>query len=188
MPFEFRNVEIPGPLLIQPQVFGDNRGFFLEMYKHSDYAQAGIREHLVQDNYSRSERGVLRGLHYQKAPYAQGKLVTCLRGAIYDVAVDIRKSSPSFGKWVGIELSEENKFLFYVPQGFAHGFQVLSESADVLYKCTSEYSPANDRGIIWNDPDIAVPWPLKDPLLSTKDRIHPRLQDSDNNFAFTGEL
>jgi dTDP-4-dehydrorhamnose 3,5-epimerase len=187
MPFEFRNVAIPGPLLIKPQVFGDSRGFFLELYKHSDFALAGIREHLVQDNYSRSEQGVLRGLHFQKAPYAQGKLVVCLQGEIFDVAVDIRKGSPSFGKGFSVRLSEENRLQFYVPPGFAHGFQVMSESADVLYKCTAEYSPANDRGIIWNDPDIAVPWPLGNPLLSAKDRLLPLLKNCDSNFEFRGE-
>ncbi|HTG00208.1 MAG TPA: dTDP-4-dehydrorhamnose 3,5-epimerase [Nitrospirota bacterium] len=187
MPFEFRNMAIPGPVLVQPQVFGDSRGFFLELYKHDDYAKAGIGDHLVQDNYSRSGRGVLRGLHYQKPPFAQGKLVTCLRGAIYDVAVDVRHGSPHFGKWVGVELSEENKQLLYVPVGFAHGFQVVSEVAEVMYKCTSAYSPQNEGGIIWNDPDVAVQWPLKDPLLSAKDRILPSLRDGEVVFQYEGE-
>jgi dTDP-4-dehydrorhamnose 3,5-epimerase len=183
MPFEFVPLEIPGLILVKPKVFGDDRGFFLELYKHSDFALAGIRDHLVQDNYSRSARGVLRGLHYQKQPKAQGKLVTCIKGRIYDVAVDIRKGSPQFGKWAGAELSEENKHLLYVPRGFAHGFQVLSETAEVMYKCTDEYSPSDDRGIIWNDPDINIAWPLKDPILSGKDKIHPRLRDCDNSFT-----
>lgn len=185
MPFEFQAVSLPGPLLVKPRIFGDSRGFFLELYKHSDFAQAGIREHLVQDNYSRSGRGVLRGLHYQKNPHAQGKLVACLQGTIYDVAVDIRKGSPFYGKWIGIELSGENRFSFYVPPGFAHGFQVLSESADVLYKCTAEYSPESDRGIIWNEPEIAVAWPFGAPVLSAKDKVHPGLKDCDNNFVFS---
>ncbi len=184
MPFEFRSLEIPGPVLIRPRVFGDARGFFLELYKHSEFAAAGIREHLVQDNYSRSARGVLRGLHYQKSPKAQGKLVMCLQGGIFDVAVDIRKGSPHFGKWTGAELTRENRLMLYVPPGFAHGFQVLSESAEVMYKCTEEYSPSDDRGIIWNDPDIGIAWPITDPVLSGKDGMQPRLRDADNNLTF----
>ncbi len=184
MPFEFKSLEMPGPILIRPQVFGDVRGFFLEVYKHTDFAGAGIREHLVQDNYSKSEKGVLRGLHYQKTPKAQGKLVICLHGSIYDVAVDISKGSPHYGKWVGVELSEENRLMLYVPPGFAHGFQVLSETAEVMYKCTEEYSPSDDRGIIWNDPEIGIAWPLPAPILSDKDKTHPGLRDADNNFTF----
>lgn len=183
MPFEFKPLELPGLVLVRPQVFGDDRGYFVELYKRSDFARGGIREQLVQDNYSKSARGVLRGLHYQKNPKAQGKLVMCLKGGIYDVAVDIRKGSPHYGKWAGVELSEENRQMLFVPPGFAHGFQVLSEFAEVLYKCTEEYSPLNDRGIIWNDPDINIAWPLKDPVLSGKDKIHPRLRDADNNFT-----
>ncbi len=184
MPFEFTSLGMPGPILIRPRVFGDDRGFFLELYKHTDFAGAGIREHLVQDNYSKSAKGVLRGLHYQKTPKAQGKLVICLQGRIYDVAVDIRTGSPQYGKWVGEELSEENRLMLYVPPGFAHGFQVLSETAEVMYKCTEEYSPSDDRGIIWNDPEIAIAWPLPAPILSGKDKIHPGLRDADNNFTF----
>jgi dTDP-4-dehydrorhamnose 3,5-epimerase len=182
MPFEFRTFDISGLVLVIPRVFGDDRGYFVELYKHSDFVQGGIREHLVQDNYSKSARGVLRGLHYQKNPRAQGKLVICMKGTIYDVAVDIRKGSSHYGKWLGVELSEGNRHMLYVPPGFAHGFQVLSDTAEVLYKCTSEYSPADERGIIWNDPDINVAWPLKDPVLSGKDKVHPRLRDADNNF------
>jgi dTDP-4-dehydrorhamnose 3,5-epimerase len=182
MPFKFTKLEIPGLLLIKPQVFGDDRGFFFELYKYSDFQREGIREHLVQDNYSKSSKGVLRGLHYQKSPKAQGKLVMCLKGNIFDIAVDIRKGSPHYGKWVGIDLTEENKDMLYVPPGFAHGFQVLSETAEVLYKCTSEYSPTDDRGIIWNDQDINISWPLSKPILSGKDKAHRRLQDADNNF------
>jgi dTDP-4-dehydrorhamnose 3,5-epimerase len=185
MPFEFTPFEIPGLVLIKPQVFDDGRGFFLELYKHSDFATAGIQEHLVQDNYSKSAKGVLRGLHYQKNPKAQGKLVMCIKGKIFDVAVDIRTGSPHYGKWAGVELSGENKRLLYVPAGFAHGFQVVSDMAEVLYKCTEEYSPANDRGVIWSDPEIGIAWPLNDPLLSGKDKIHPFLKDADNNFVYT---
>lgn len=183
MPFEFTTLEIPGLALVRPQVFGDDRGFFLELYKHSEFARGGVPEHLVQDNYSKSAKGVLRGLHYQKAPKAQGKLVMCMKGVIYDVAVDIRKDSPHYGKWISSELTDENRLMLYVPPGFAHGFQVLSDTAEVLYKCTEEYSPSDDRGIIWNDPDINIAWPLKDPVLSGKDKIHPRLRDADNDFT-----
>ncbi len=182
MPFEFRRLEIADLVLIRPQVFEDARGFFLEIYKHTDFAAAGIPEHFVQDNYSRSTRGTLRGLHYQKNPKAQGKLVSCLRGTIFDVGVDIRKGSPHYGKWAGVELSGENRQMLYVPPGFAHGFQVLSESAEVLYKCTGEYSPADDRGVIWNDPDIHISWPAGNPVLSAKDMKHPALRNADNNF------
>lgn len=182
MPFEFKTFDIPGPVLVHPQVFGDDRGFFLELYKHTDFVQGGIKEHLVQDNYSKSSKGVLRGLHYQKTPRAQGKLVMCMKGRIFDVAVDIRTGSSQYGKWIGVELSEENRLMLYVPPGFAHGFQVLSDTAEVMYKCTNEYSPADDRGIIWNDPDINISWPLKDPVLSGKDQLHPFLRNADNNF------
>ncbi len=184
MPFEFKSAEIPGPVIIRPRIFEDDRGFFLEMYKHSEFMAAGISDHLVQDNFSRSIKGVLRGLHYQKSPNVQGKLVTCLKGRIFDVAVDIRAGSPHFGKWAGVELTEENRLMLYVPPGFAHGFQVMSESAEVMYKCTGEYSPSDDRGIIWNDPDIGIAWPLPDPILSGKDRKQPRLRDSGNDLMF----
>ena len=182
MPFEFIPLEITGLTLIKPQVFGDERGFFFETYKYADFSQAGLGENLVQDNYSRSVKGVLRGLHYQKDPKAQGKLVTCIKGRIFDVAIDIRRGSPNYGRWTGVELSEENRHLLYLPPGFAHGFQVMSDSADVMYKCTQEYSPADDRGIIWNDPDINIAWPLQSPLLSEKDKKHPLFRDADNNF------
>jgi len=184
MPFEFSGINIPGPVLVRPRVFDDGRGFFLELYKHSEFAAAGIQEHLVQDNYSKSAKGVLRGLHYQKDPRAQGKLVMCLKGRIYDVAVDVRAGSPFFGKWDGVELSEENRLMLYVPPGFAHGFQVLSDNAEVMYKCTSEYSPKDERGIIWNDPDMKISWPLPEPVLSGKDKLNPPLAEADNNFLF----
>lgn len=183
MPFEFEKLDIPGLVLIKPRIFGDDRGFFLELYKYSDFVRGGIPEHLVQDNYSKSTKGVLRGLHYQKVPKAQGKLIMCIKGKIFDVAVDIRKGSLQYGKWVGIRLTEENKHMLYVPPGFAHGFQVLSNAAEVLYKCTNEYSLADDRGIIWSDQDLNIDWPLSSPILSAKDAVHPRLKDADNNFS-----
>ena len=184
MPFEFIPLDIPGPLVIESRIFGDDRGSFVEIYRHSDFARAGITEHFVQDNFSRSGRGVLRGLHFQKDPTAQGKLVRCVKGRIYDVAVDIRQGAPSYARWIGIELSEDNNLMFYVPPGFAHGFVVLSGSAEVLYKCTAEYAPENDRGILWNDPEIGIDWPVREPILSGKDRIHPVLRMADNNFRY----
>jgi dTDP-4-dehydrorhamnose 3,5-epimerase len=182
MPFIFTMLEIPGVVLIETKKFGDDRGFFMETYKQSKFANAGIKEHFVQDNHSRSVRGVLRGLHYQKDPHAQGKLVRCLHGKIFDVAVDIRIGSPTFGKWAGAELSGDNNLMLYVPKGFAHGFLVLSDTTEVLYKCTEEYAPEDDRGILWNDPTINIAWPVTDPLLSEKDRTRPLLKDADNNF------
>jgi dTDP-4-dehydrorhamnose 3,5-epimerase len=185
VPFKFIPFEIPGLVLIQPQVFGDNRGFFLELYKHADFVRAGITEHFVQDNFSRSSLGVLRGMHYQKSPKTQGKLVLCINGRIYDVAVDIRKGSPHYGTWAGIELSGENRSMLYVPPGFAHGFQVISETAEVQYKCTEEYSPADERGIIWNDKNINIVWPIVDPILSGKDEKNQPLQLVDNDFVYS---
>jgi dTDP-4-dehydrorhamnose 3,5-epimerase len=184
VPFEFRELDIPGLLLIEPKVFSDDRGFFLEIYKHSEFINAGVHEHFVQDNFSRSSEGVLRGLHYQKDPRAQGKLVRCMKGSIFDVAVDIRKGSPTYARWVGQELSERNNLMLYVPAGFAHGFLTLSETAEVLYKCTAEYSLSDDRGIIWNDPDINIAWGENAPILSAKDGMLPILPDAENTFRY----
>jgi len=156
----------------------------METYKYSDFIHVGITDYFVQDNFSHSARGILRGLHFQKNPNAQGKLVQCLKGKIFDVAVDIRKGSPTFGRWLSKELSEENKHILYIPPQFAHGFVVLSETADVFYKCTKEYAPGDDRGIIWNDPDINILWPVKDPVLSEKDARFPLLKDADINFTY----
>ena len=179
MPFNFRQLEIPDVILVEPKLFGDERGFFMEVYKHSDFVEAGIKEHFVQDNHSRSSSRVLRGLHYQKSPMQQGKLVRCLAGRIFDVAVDIRKGSPTFAGWVGAELTADNNHMLYVPPDFAHGFVVLSETADVVYKCTAEYSAALDRGIRWDDPEINIEWPVAEPVLSPKDMELPLLRDSD---------
>jgi dTDP-4-dehydrorhamnose 3,5-epimerase len=184
MPFTFKRLSIPDVILIEPRIFADARGFFVETYKYSDFLNIGIREQFVQDNHSRSAHRILRGLHYQKDPHAQGKLVQCIKGNIFDVAVDIRKGSPTFGRWDGVELSEEDHRMLYVPPGFAHGFVVLSGSADVVYKCTGEYSQADDRGIIWNDPDINIQWPVSDPVLSEKDMKLPLLRDADNNYEY----
>ncbi|OGW40707.1 MAG: dTDP-4-dehydrorhamnose 3,5-epimerase [Nitrospirae bacterium RBG_13_39_12] len=184
MPFNFKKLEIPEVMLVEPEILRDARGSFMEAYKYSDFARAGIEEHFLQDNYSRSAKGVLRGLHFQKNPNAQGKLVQCIKGKIFDVAVDIRKGSPTFGKWVSAELSEENNLMLYVPAGFAHGFVVLSEASGVIYKCTREYSPGADSGIIWNDNEINIHWPVKEPILSERDMKHPALRYADNNFEY----
>lgn len=190
MPFEFIRTEIPEVVLIKPKVFGDERGFFMETYKKSEFEKFGIDTDFVQDNHSRSVKGVLRGLHFQKEPYAQGKLIRCIRGKIFDVAVDIRKGSPTFGKWVGFELSEENKYLLWIPKGFAHGFLTLSDEAEVIYKVSgAEYNPQSEAGIIWNDPDISINWPLEGIekiILSEKDKKLPRLKDTDLNFFYGG--
>ncbi len=179
MPFIFKELSLPGVALITPQVFCDARGVFSEIYKLSEFSKAGIPEYFVQDNYSRSSRHVLRGMHYQKDPMAQGKLVRCIKGGVFDVAVDIRKGSHTYGKWAGVELSEENNQMLYIPPGFAHGFIVLSETADIIYKCTEEYSPKHEGGIIWNDPDIGIDWPVRDPELSEKDKALPLLKDAE---------
>lgn len=163
-----------GVLLIEPTVHGDDRGFFMETYHLEKFQDAGIVETFVQDNHSRSARGVLRGLHYQQ-PNPQGKLVRCTRGALFDVAVDIRAGSPQFGSWFGAELSEENRLMLWIPPGFAHGFCAVSPVADLVYKCTALYDAANDRSIAWNDPAIGIRWPLSSPVLSSKDAAAPTL-------------
>ncbi len=184
MPFKFQHLRIPDVLLIKTVPAGDNRGFFKETYQLSAFRASGIPVSFVQDNYSHSIRGVLRGLHYQLDPDAQGKLVMALSGEIFDVGVDIRRGSPTYGEWVGEKLSAENGLLLYLPPGFAHGFCVLSETADVLYKVSREYAPQRDRGIIWNDPEIAIDWPVGKPVLSSKDARLPFLRNADNNFNY----
>jgi dTDP-4-dehydrorhamnose 3,5-epimerase len=168
---------LPGVLVIEPRLFRDDRGFFLETFRSERYADAGITQPFVQDNFSRSIRGTLRGLHFQE-PHGQGKLVQVLRGTVFDVAVDIRRGSPTFGKWVGLELSGEDIRQLWIPAGFAHGFCVLSDQADFLYKCTAPYVPEAERGIIWNDPQLAIEWPVDKPLISPKDAAAPRLADA----------
>lgn len=184
MPFEFIKTEIPDVILIQPRVFGDHRGFFMETYKYSDFASNGIKERFVQDNHSRSSYGVVRGLHYQINPKAQGKLVRCLSGRILDVAVDIRTGSPSFGKWVSFELNEENRHMLYVPAGFAHGFSVLSDTCEVHYKTTDEYSPEHERSIVWDDKDLGIDWKITEASLAEKDAGAPCLKNAEYNFIF----
>ena len=165
--------EIPDVLIFEPKVFGDERGFFMESFNQKVFEEAvGRKVEFVQDNHSKSSKGVLRGLHYQLEPYAQGKLVRCVVGEDFDVAVDIRKSSPTFGKWVGVNLSAENKRQLWIPEGFAHGFLVLSETAEFLYKTTNYYHPDSDRGIVWNDPILSIKWPTiehNNYILSIKD-------------------
>jgi len=182
MPFQFHRLEIPELILVEARRFEDERGFFMETYQRSQFSANGIAEAFVQDNLSYSVRGVLRGLHYQKRPKAQGKLVQVLLGQVFDVAVDIRKRSPTYGKWIGTVLSADSGRILYVPPGFAHGFCVLSKEAAVGYKVTEEYAPDLDRGIRWNDPDIGIQWPIADPVLSPKDARLPFLNEADNNF------
>ena len=163
------SLEIPDVKLIKPRRFDDDRGFFCQTYHQKQYQDAGIPSVFVQDNWSRSTKGVLRGLHYQ-LEHAQDKLVSVIRGEVFDVAVDIRKGSPTFGKWVSAILSEENKHQLFVPEGFAHGFVVLSDTVDFLYKCSDFYTPGDEYGIHWNDPDVGIDWPMADVLVSEKDR------------------
>ena len=167
---------LPGVLIIEPKAFGDHRGFFLETFQVERYREAGITLPFVQDNHSRSQRGVLRGLHFQKTR-PQGKLVSVSRGAVYDVAVDIDPASATYGKFVGVELNDDNHRQMWVPPGYAHGFCVLSEVADFQYKCTDFYFPADEGGLAWNDPDVGIPWPITEPQLSAKDANNPRLRD-----------
>ena len=165
---------LPGVMVIEPQVFGDKRGFFLETFRDDIFKDAGIHESFVQDNHSRSSKGVLRGLHYQLIQ-PQGKLVRVTRGGVFDVAVDVRKGSPAFGQWYGTTLDEESMRMMYIPQGFAHGFVVLSETADFIFKCTDYYHPESEQGILWNDSEIGIKWPIVDTKLSQKDTENPIL-------------
>ncbi len=173
---KIRQTAIPEVLLIEPQVFGDTRGFFMESFQVKRYTEMGIPGPFVQDNHSRSSKGVLRGLHFQKQ-YPQGKLVAVSSGIIFDVAVDVRKNSPTFGQWVGAILTADNHHQLYVPPGFAHGFCVLSDSADFHYKCTDYYHPEDEGSVRWDDPDIDVLWPVIHPILSDKDANAPFLKD-----------
>lgn len=188
MPFTFKDFEqLPDVLLIEPRTFPDDRGWFCETYKKSDFAAHGVDFDFSQDNHSRStSKGILRGLHFQKEPAAQGKLVRCVVGEIFDVAVDIRKGSPTYTKWVSATLSADNHAMIWVPPGFAHGVLTISEIAEITYKVTSEYSPTHDRSVRWNDPAIGIAWPVANPILSRKDAEAPLLQDADNNFSWKG--
>ncbi len=176
--------EIPGLLILEPDAFSDERGFFMETYSRDRYREAGIAEDFFQDNLSSSKRGVIRGLHYQAPPFAQGKLVSVLRGRVLDVAVDIRAGSPTYGKYVAVELSGENHKQFWIPAGFAHGFAALEDDTLFAYKCTAPYSKEHDRGIRWNDPAIGIEWGVTDRIVSDKDRAHPLLSEIVQEFTF----
>jgi len=182
MPFIFEKLELPEVILIKPKVFGDGRGFFSETYKYSEFAAGGIPDVFVQDNHSKSAKNVLRGLHYQLNPKPQGKLVRCLSGSILDVAVDIRKKSKTYLKWVAAALDSNNMHMLYIPRGFAHGFLTSSDNTEVFYKTTAEYSPEHERGICWNDTSIGIAWGITSPVLSARDSALPRSPDADNNF------
>ena len=176
MALNYKRLEIPDLILIEPKVWQDERGFFMEKYKQSEFEEIGIPS-FKQDNYSHSKHGVIRGLHYQISPFGQGKLVSVVKGRVWDVAVDVRKDSDFFGKWVGVELSEENKLSFYIPPGFAHGFSVLSDEANFLYKCTTEYSSLHERGIRYDDKELNIDWKVETPSLSSRDMIWPGLNE-----------
>jgi len=179
--------KLPGVKLIEPVVFEDSRGFFMESYNFRKFGELGISVTFVQDNHSLSkDKGVLRGLHYQLNPMAQSKLVRVTAGAIFDVVVDIRQGSPTYGQWESFVLSAENKLQLFVPRGFAHGFCTLEPNTEVLYKVDNYYSPEHDRGIAWNDPALGIPWPAEHPILSEKDARHPRLAEAENNFRYEG--
>lgn len=179
--FNFNKTKIDGVYIIEPKVFGDNRGYFMETYNKEQFDEAGLNMIFVQDNESKSSKGVLRGLHFQKK-HSQGKLVRVTKGEVFDVAVDLRTGSPTYGQWEGVILNDENKKQFYIPEGFAHGFLVLSDEAVFNYKCTDFYSPEYDGGVMWDDPEINIEWPLdtiENILLSEKDKVHPNLKDLD---------
>lgn len=179
--FNFNTTKLDGVYIIEPKIFGDSRGYFMETHNMKHFSEAGLNMTFVQDNESRSTKGVLRGLHFQRK-HSQGKLVRVTRGKVFDVAVDLRNGSRTYGKWEGVILSEENKKLFYIPEGFAHGFLVLSDQAVFNYKCTNFYSPDDDGGIMWNDPDINIEWPMQgieNVLLSEKDKRNPKLKEID---------
>lgn len=178
MSFEFEKQEIEGVVLIRPRVFNDNRGFFMEVYKKSEFFKNGIVVEFSQDNHSKSGLHVLRGLHYQAKEFAQAKLIRCIKGKIFDIAVDIRPNSKTFGKYIRVELSEENKNMLFIPSGFAHGFVVLSNEAELVYKASGEYNPHADRGILWSDKDLNIDWGIDfEPILSEKDKVQPSLRN-----------
>jgi len=182
MPFKFSRMSISEVVLIEPRIFSDSRGYFMELFKASAFQANGLLTSFVQVNNSRSKKNVLRGLHYQLHPKAQAKLISVVHGEIFDVAVDIRRGSPTCGQWVADRLSAINKRMLFVPEGFAHGFCVLSDEAEVIYHCTKEYAPDLERTILWNDPEIAITWPIKEPLLSIHDSKGTFLSDAGDNF------
>ena len=183
MSFIFNSLRIPDVISITPHLFNDERGYFFENFNHSKFKQNQIDLNFIQENFSKSKKNVIRGLHFQKNPKAQAKLVTAVSGEIFDVAVDLRKNSPTFGKWVSEILSEVNHKSLYVPEGFAHGFCVLSEGATVVYKINQEYSPDHEQGIIWNDPDIGISWPISESIISEKDQNLPLFKTQTYDFV-----
>lgn len=188
MPFSFQKLEIPDVVLVKPRIFPDNRGFFLETYKRSEFQANGITTEFIQDNWSHSTQNVIRGMHYQKAPKTQAKLVVAIKGEILDVAIDLRKGSPTYAKWVAAKLSDKDGQMLYIPGGFAHGFCVLSNEADILYKTSAEYAPELEHGIRWDDPSISVRWPVEKPIISRKDAELPLLKDAGVDFHFETRL
>ena len=180
MPFSFKRLEIPDVVLIEPKAFNDDRGYFMESYKRSDFEAFGIKYDFVQDNHSKSRKGTMRGLHYQMEPFAQGKLVRVVSGRIFDVAVDIREGSKDFGRWAGVELSAANKLMVFVPPGFAHGFLAMEDNTEVLYKATSEYSKEHEGGLRWNDPALGIKWPEEPTYVVKSDSEWPLLTRADN--------
>jgi len=170
MPFSFKSLSIPEVILVEPKVYPDDRGYFLESFKSSDFIANGLPECFVQDNFSFSKKNVLRGLHFQKNPKEQGKLIFVIKGSVWDVAVDIRRNSPTFSKWIAVELTDKQHEMLYIPAGFAHGFLSLTEEVYLIYKCTKEYDPMLDSGIRWDDPDIGIEWPINNPVVSMKDK------------------
>jgi dTDP-4-dehydrorhamnose 3,5-epimerase len=177
MPFVFQETKIPEVILIKPKIFHDERGFFMETYKESEFNSYGIKESFVQDNHSKSSKNVLRGLHFQTTPKAQGKLVRVIQGTAWDVAVDLRKGSPDFLKWVSFELSDKNNHMVYIPPGFAHGFVTLTDTVHLVYKCTAEYDSKCDSGVRYDDKEIGISWPIHNPVVSVKDKSLPYLKD-----------
>jgi dTDP-4-dehydrorhamnose 3,5-epimerase len=182
MPFEFKKLALDGVILINARKFEDSRGFFSELYHCDSFAGASISKSVKQINFSKSSKGVLRGLHYQLKPFAQGKIIRAVSGEIFDVAVDIRRNSPTYGKWVGVALKAGDFNMVYIPEGFAHGFEVLSDEAEFEYFCTEVYSPQFERGIIYNDPKLDISWKSENPSVSEKDMRHPSLEFAENNF------
>jgi dTDP-4-dehydrorhamnose 3,5-epimerase len=187
MPLKVTELEIPGLLLIEPAVIEDDRGWFAELYRASGFRRAGIPHDFCQDNRSSSRQNVLRGIHYQLKPKAQGKLACVLRGTVFDVAVDLRKGSPFYGKWAGLTLSERERRWLWIPPGFGHGFLALDDHTEMLYKVTREYDPSLDRGIRWDDPRLKIDWPVAQPLLSSRDANQPALEEAENNFVYGEE-
>jgi dTDP-4-dehydrorhamnose 3,5-epimerase len=181
MPFAFEKTTLNGLFIVKPRLFGDERGFFMETFTKKDFEEARIKMDIIQINHSRSSKGVLRGLHFQRNPHEQAKLVRCLRGEILDVAVDIRAGSKTYGKYYSINLSESNRYMLYVPRGFAHGFLALSDLVEVEYAVDNSYAPSHEGGIIWNDPELGIRWPIDNPLLSEKDKKWPTLRELKNN-------